>query len=163
MAKMSDKGFLAAACAAILLLSSGCSNRLVGHGGVHAQTWNGTFGITGHLNDVTIQAGSRVTTLSVIGDGNKIFVEENVTLGKVEIWGENNIINVPETLIIRDDQVGKGTKIIRRAFTRRSPQRPPVEIYEPTNRVMGAGTVVPEPTVRPAGGTEQPAKESSGG
>lgn len=121
----------------VVALMTGCSNRVVGHRGIHASVWNGHLGVTGHLNQVTIQKGSRLDKLSVIGDGNDIKVEEQVTLGKLEIWGENNTISIPDRLLIREDRIGKRNSLVRRKTVPIYPEVPAIEIYEPDNRLMG--------------------------
>ncbi|MFN0138327.1 MAG: hypothetical protein ACKVS9_19665 [Phycisphaerae bacterium] len=99
-----------------LVLGSGCGMemRVVAHRTETNKQWFGDMGITGHQNKVTIANGSRVQTLSIIGDGNELLVEDNCTLSKIEIFGENNRVSIPERLIIRDSIVGKGNTIERR-------------------------------------------------
>lgn len=100
----------------LLVLASGCSgdNRIVGHELRQEGRWYGDFGVVGNLNNITIKTGSSLSTLKVVGDGNKIFVEDHVPCGKVEIWGANNEVSVPEGLRLRQAIVGNGNNVIRR-------------------------------------------------
>jgi hypothetical protein len=120
---------LTALAATVLLAATGCtSNRIVGHRLTQVGSWFGELGITGHLNEITIQAPSRMTKLSIIGDANKIVIEDRSTLAKIEIWGENNTISIPQHLVVRVNQWGKGNQIIRRP-TEAQPaaEEPPTE------------------------------------
>lgn len=100
----------------LALLAMGCSatNHMVADNVKQTVHWNGEVGLTGNVNEITIAGDSRIYTLSVIGDANKLFVEEGATLGKVEVWGSDNVISVPERLHIRDSRVGKRTVILHR-------------------------------------------------
>lgn len=93
----------------------GCSsNSIVGNNITMQRQWAGNVGVTGHLNQIRILDGSDLFRLSVIGDANRVYVEDRVTLGKVEVWGENNIIEVPARLRVRSSLVGRGSVIVRR-------------------------------------------------
>lgn len=103
--------------AAMMTAACGCSatSHMVAHRTVTNKQWFGDAGVTGHLNNVIVQAGSHVTKFSIIGDGNKVYFEEGTTLGKIEIWGENNVISVPAVLYVRDSRVGHGNIVEHRA------------------------------------------------
>jgi hypothetical protein len=107
---------LCASVALTVLAATGCAsaNRIVGHNLKEVGQWYGELGVTGHLNEITIRSGSRLTKLSIIGDANHVVVEDQTTLGKIEVWGSNNTISIPEDLVVRVNQVGKGTQIVRR-------------------------------------------------
>ncbi len=121
--------------ASLLLLfgASGCvaSNRIVGHKIQQDGAWYGEFGITGHLNEITVLSGSRLQKLSVIGDGNFVVVQDGVTLGKIEIWGENNFVSVPTDLIVRKNISGSKSLVVPRAPGEPPPRRPSEPMLEP--------------------------------
>jgi hypothetical protein len=106
---------LIALAAAALLAATGCSstNRIVGHNLTQTGHWYGELGITGNLNNITVQTGSRLTKLSILGDGNVVTLEDRCSLGKVELWGEANTVNIPDHLVVRIAQVGPGNQIVR--------------------------------------------------
>ena len=107
---------LAATGLALMVLASvsGCaSTALIGDKTTHTGRYHGSVGITGHLNELTIEPGSRLTKLSILGDGNVVHIDPDATLAKIDIFGGNNRIYVPENLIVRFDQVGRGNRIIR--------------------------------------------------
>lgn len=100
---------------ALAACAVGCSsNSIVGNNISMQRTWSGNVGVTGHLNQIRILDGSDLFRLSIIGDANRVYVEDRVTLGKVEIWGQNNVVEVPARLNVRSSIVGKGSVIIRR-------------------------------------------------
>ncbi len=127
-------GKMLIALTAALLIATGCSNRIVGSELTEDGHWYGELGITGHTNNIIIRAPSELTKLSVIGDANRIFVEDRVTLGKIEVWGSDNTISIPERLVVRINQWGKRTRIVRRPWG----QSP--ESFFP------GGTTITEPT-----------------
>lgn len=142
-----------------LAFLSGCGMemRVVAHRTDTNKQWFGDMGITGHQNKVTVAAGSRVEKLSIIGDGNTVFVEDNVTLSKVEVWGERNSISIPERLIIRDSLFGKGNIIERRPRV--------LDHTRPTKtRTMSVpeDQVQPDAADTPAGNTPANEQPSSG-
>lgn len=137
------------ACAAVtVLLSVGCTStqRIAQSGGNYSDKYFGELGITGHVNTVRVLAGSKLDKLSIIGDGNKVFVEDHVILGKVEIWGGNDEVSIPKSLIIREYIVGHGSAIVRRdpVIPPLAPQPALEEIYAP------GSTPAPQPAAKPA-------------
>jgi|GEM_PF-6813707 len=119
---------------AVLLLGAvGCSstNRIVGHNLTQVGQWYGELGVTGDNNNVVVQTGSRLTKLSIIGVGNIIDVDDQCSLGKVEIWGDRNCVTIPANLVVRIAQVGPGNQIKRRPpakiVTAQEPSEPPYE------------------------------------
>lgn len=113
--------------------ATGCvaSNRIVGHRIHQSGTWYGELGITGHLNEITILRGSRLNKLSIIGDGNFVVVEDHVTLGKVEIWGENNTVSIPGELVVRKNIAGSRSVVVPRAPGEPPPTRAGVAATQP--------------------------------
>gem|GEM_PF-4040822 len=103
-----------ALAAATLCVASGCGNRIVGHQLERSSQFYVELGVTGHLNEVAVLDGSRVTKLSLFGSANVIDVADDVTLGKIEVWGNNNRVTIPDNLFVRVSEVGKGNQIIRR-------------------------------------------------
>ncbi|MFQ5806034.1 MAG: hypothetical protein ACE5I3_06255 [Phycisphaerae bacterium] len=134
--------------ATMVLAATGCaSNRIVGHNLKQVGRWYGELGITGHLNEITVQSRSRLTKLSIIGDANHVVVEDHATLGKIEIWGENNTVSVPGYLVVRSNQVGKGTRIIRRPRETSTPARAAAKRHAPPGPAEAEHPV--EPAVEP--------------
>ncbi len=111
---MNRKVLIALSMASLAL--TGCSNRIVGSELTEDGHWYGELGITGHTDNIIIRAPSELTKLSVIGDANRIFVEDRVTLGKIEVWGSDNVISIPQRLVVRINQWGKRTQIVRRPW-----------------------------------------------
>lgn len=111
-------------CGWLGLMLTACTseNRFVGNQLTREGRWYGEFGVVGHLNTVTVLEGSRLTTLKVVGDGNNVFVEDYVPVGKVEIWGANNEVSVPDVLFVRDSVWGHGSRVTVRALGARTPR-----------------------------------------
>lgn len=154
------KTSLIALAATMLTAATGCfsANRIVGHELRQVGRWYGELGITGHLNEVTIQSRSRLTKLSIIGDANHVMVEDHATLAKIEIWGENNTVSIPAHLVVRVNQVGKGSRVIRRPGETEAPIEPAMETYAPPTRIEVKPPIEPaeEPVAEPATGEELP-------
>ena len=131
---------------ALTLPLAGClaSNRIVGNNIVQAGDWYGELGITGHLNQITVQAPSDLTKLSVIGDANVVNVMPHVTLGKVEVWGQRNKIYIPARLIIRSHIIGDGSEIIRLQPGQTTPSLP-AEGNGTYNRPLANPPTEPQP------------------
>jgi len=108
----------------LLWATTGCAtNSIVGNGSVKAAVFSGDVGISGRGNNVTIQRGSRVWKLAVIGDNNTATLEEGVTLNQIEFWGNGNVVSLPENLIFRATEVG-GNQIIRRPLSKAVVEEP---------------------------------------
>lgn len=153
---MIKNAFLACASVAVLL-SVGCTStqRIAQSNGSYEAKYFGELGVTGHVNTVTIQRGSKLDKLSIIGDGNKIFVDDHVVLAKIEIWGGDNEVSIPRTLIVREYIVGQ-----RSAIVRRDVQAPPLqpqpgleEIYAPAG--TPAAPVQQPPQIPPGGDPDE--------
>ncbi len=113
-----------AALAVALAALSGCggpSNRIVGNRLERSGQWFGDLGVTGHLNKVTIENGSRIRKLSIVGNANEVALQDDVTCGKIEVWGADNVVIVPDDLILRDNQVGHRSRIVRRPANWKQP------------------------------------------
>lgn len=117
----------ALAIAALGLVSAaltGCggpSNRIVGNRLERSGQWFGDLGVTGHLNKVTVENGSRIRKLSIVGNANEVALQDDVTCGKIEVWGADNVVIVPDDLILRDNQVGHRSRIVRRPASWKQP------------------------------------------
>ncbi len=96
-------------------LSVGCgANRVSGDHIRQRNIWYGTLAISGDYNQITVARGSRLIKLSILGHHNEVTVEDGVTLNKIEIFGDRNTVRIPEQLIVRVNQAGKGNQIVRR-------------------------------------------------
>lgn len=139
---------LGALVAATLLAVTGCTaaNRIVGKNLTQVGQWYGELGISGHLNKITVRPPSQLTKLSIIGDANEVMIEDHVALGKIEIWGANNTISIPAQLVVRVNQVGDGSRVIRR----------PAEVETAPDT---AAEAVAEPAPEPTGETPPPVAE----
>lgn len=117
----------------ILATVSGCATTaLVGDKMTHTGRYHGSVRITGHLNELNIEAGSTLTKLSILGDGNVVHVDPDSTLAKIDIFGGNNRIYVPENLIVRFDQIGRGNRVIRESTANVAAATEDIEIATPT-------------------------------
>lgn len=137
----------------LVAFASGCArdNGIVGHRLTQTGTWYEELGITGHLNKITVRGDSRLTTLSIIGDGNEVHVEHGATLGKIEVWGARNVIEVPAWLNIRKKMVGNDNRVVPY-----DPPRPGERpIYEAPYRIE---VVQPSEPSEPAPVRRQPAR-----
>ncbi len=130
----------------LLLLAAGCSsNRIVGSELTEEGHWQGELGITGHLNRIIVRQPSNLTKLSIIGDANRVFVEDHVPLGKIEVWGSDNVISIPQHLVVRVNQIGKRTQVVRRPRG-----MTPEEFFESAPFAPPAGEIAEPPASEPA-------------
>jgi hypothetical protein len=135
----------------LLLAVFGCARGapIVGHRVVQEGTYYGDLGITGNGSNVTVLRHSRITKLSIIGNNCTVMVEEGAGLGKIEFWGNGNVVSIPDVLIVRSNNVG-ANQIIRRP-------RPPAPVVEdpyaapppPLAPMPSARPAEPPPTTRP--------------
>ena len=51
--------------------------------------------------------------LSIVGDGCKVMVDDGVTLGKIEFWGNANTVSVPDNLQVMVSAMGTNQVIHR--------------------------------------------------
>ncbi len=78
---------------------AGCvTNPIVGHGAVQTGRYTGDVGISGNGTDLTIQAGSRVPKLSIVGDACTVIVEDGAVVRRIEFWGTGNSVTIPQDL-----------------------------------------------------------------
>jgi hypothetical protein len=114
------------------------SNQIFGHFGIDGDNWN-----------YTVQNGSHVTKLSILGHRNMVTVEEGVVLYDIETAGHGNIVSLPaEQFILRWANIGKN-QLVRRppslsptetSYAPYTPYMPPTESISPA---PGAGAPVP--------------------
>jgi len=152
---------LGALVTATALAASGCTsaNRIVGHEIKQSGRWYGELGLTGHLNEITVLSPSRLTKLSIIGDANKINIDDGVTLGKIEIWGENNVVSIPQHLVVRVNQVGGNSRVVRRAPGAPLVEPPPATAQPfPPPALIEAEELTRPPEEKAAGQTPTPAE-----
>jgi hypothetical protein len=116
---------MSALAAGLLLVASGCASAPVqGNGVVMSQQFFGNLGVVGNGSNITVLPGSRLEKISVIGNNCQIFVHDNVTLWKIEFWGNGNAVSLPETLVVRLNNVGKN-QVIKRPRGMDTPNFPP--------------------------------------
>jgi len=145
---------LIALAAAGLLAATGCTsaNRIVGNNLTQVGSWYGELGITGHYNKITVLPNSRLTKLSILGSGNELIVDDHVTLGKIEIWGADNTVSIPASLVVRVNQVGDGSRVVRRL-----PGQTPEETMAGGQTPIEPGTAMPQmPEKTPPPPEEEP-------
>jgi hypothetical protein len=95
-------------------------------------------------------------------------VEERCSLGKIELWGEDNTVNVPDYLVVRIAQWGPANQIVRRGPGAAGPMPQLVadraaEIPEQPTNIEAAPALEPvaEPVEQPAE-VGQPATDEPG-
>lgn len=105
---------LALGVAAAGLLVAGCApTELATNKSQREGAFYGDYGITGHDNVTTIKGGSLINKLSIIGDGNRVIVEDDVAMAKIEIWGSGNEIELPYGLNPYFTQVSRNGNTVR--------------------------------------------------
>lgn len=103
---------------------AGCAtNSVVGQAGPQVGRYSGDVGVTGYGTNMTIKSGSQVPKLSLIGDNCTVMVEEGVTLGRIEFWGNGNEVSIPEDMTTSIAQFGTN-RIIRRPHGQEMPASP---------------------------------------
>ena len=76
---------------------AGCAtNPVVGHGTSQTGRYRGDVGITGNGTELTIQAGSNVSKLSIVGDACIVNLEDGGVVRRIEFWGTANTVTIPE-------------------------------------------------------------------
>lgn len=144
---------------AALVSLTGCAHNIVkGHESSRVGIFFGDVGIDGSNNVLTIQNRSRVTKLSILGSGNRIMVEDDVTLPHIEFCGRDNEVSVPGQLMYRVTEVGANNRVIRRqiiwelprtaetAHAGTAPAPPPAPTRPPHT---GAAATPPAPSPQP--------------
>ncbi len=77
----------------------GCvTNPVVGHGAVQTGRYTGDVGISGNGTELTIQSGSKVPKLSIVGDACVVKVEDGAVVRRIEFWGTANTVTIPADL-----------------------------------------------------------------
>lgn len=108
------KAILAGFVSGMLVVSSGCAtNSVVGSGLQKAGKYSGNVGVTGHNTHLTIQRGSVVPKLSIIGDKCEVIVEDGAELGRIEFWGNGSSVSVPSDMVVWVSEVGNNSFIRR--------------------------------------------------
>ena len=125
---MSARPVFVPLCTIVLACSPGCARHvIVAHNSTESAVMYGTVRIVGHHNDVTIEDFSRIEKLSIIGDGNTVFVEDNVYLVRtIEFWGNENVVSLPQKLTVAVRQVGVNRIVVRRTESTPPPETEPV-------------------------------------
>jgi hypothetical protein len=100
----------------LLMLATGCAETVI-RGDQVKRSGDFYESLRFYTNggQITISAKSRIDKLSIIGNDNTFVVEEGATLGKIEIWGQNNTVSIPDQLMVRESVIGEGSQIIRRS------------------------------------------------
>lgn len=120
----------------VLACAPGCARHvIVAHNSTESAVMYGTVRIVGHHNDVTVEDFSRIEKLSIIGDGNTVFVEDNVYLVRtIEFWGNENVVSLPQKLTVAVRQVGANRIVVRQPESTPPPttEPPPTDIEPPS-------------------------------
>lgn len=134
---------------AVSLLLAGCASYpVVGNNTTSRNRVFGSFGLTGHGNNYTIEAGSRLSYLKVAGDNNVVTVEDGAFVYKIEFWGRNNSVSLPYGIRPRVAQAGNGNQVVTRPMAS-APYR-----FESLESMDSGDTGAEEPA--PAGTAEKP-------
>ncbi len=95
-----------------LMAVTGCSHTsIVGEGRRHEQVVQGTIGLMGEDNEITLLAGSDVPKLSIMGEGNRVIVRDGAWLQKVEIIGEDNEVVCPAGQAVEYTAIGEDNRL----------------------------------------------------
>lgn len=153
---------LSALTTGLLVAAGGCaSHSIVGHGVTQAGQYFGDVGMVGHGTNLTVQAGSKVTKLSIIGDDCRVTVEEGAWVGWIEFWGNGSTVSIPADMVTRTSEVG-ANQIIHRPCAPYSPEE--WSPYDDTTMLPPSGTTVlpaePPPARVPAEAVAPAEKES---
>jgi hypothetical protein len=109
-----------------------CStNPVVGHGAAQVGRYTGDVGITGNGTELTIQSGSNVPKLSIVGDACIVSVEDGAVVRRIEFWGTANTVTIPDNLNPIVASVGVN-KVVHRPLG-----EPPATRQEPATRPAG--------------------------
>ncbi len=95
-----------------LLALAGCSHTsIVGEGKRHEQVVQGTIGLMGEDNEITLLAGSDVTKLSIMGESNLVIICDGAWVHKIEIIGEDNKIVCPAGQAVAYTAIGEDNRL----------------------------------------------------
>jgi len=114
-------------CAVLILgmlaFSVGCAaNSIVGQAGQKTGRYSGDVRITGNGTHLTIQRGSTVPKLSIVGDNCTVTVENGAELGRIEFWGNASSVSIPNDMVVWVSQVGTNS-LVRRSPDQSSPAK----------------------------------------
>jgi hypothetical protein len=105
----------------MLAVNLGCAaNSTVGDAAQKTGRFSGNVGVTGHSAHLTIQRGSTVPKLSIVGDNCSVIVEDGAELGRIEFWGNGSSVSIPSDTVVWVSQVGTNS-VVRRSPNRSSP------------------------------------------
>jgi hypothetical protein len=91
----------------MLVVNIGCSaNPIVGDNVQKAGRYSGNVRVVGSNTHLTIQKGSVVPKLSIVGDNCSVMVEDGVELGRIEFWGNGSTVNIPRGMNTWVSRVG---------------------------------------------------------
>ncbi|MGD8450928.1 MAG: hypothetical protein PVJ57_03845 [Phycisphaerae bacterium] len=97
-----------AAVALALLALSGCAhNAITGDGSRHDLLLHNTARLDGEDIDLTILAGSDVRKLSIVGEGNRVVIQDGAVVHKVEVVGEDNEVTCPAGMRVEYTEIGE--------------------------------------------------------
>ena len=98
----------------MLVANIGCAaNPVVGDNAQRTGRYSGNVRIVGHSTHLTIQEGSVVPKLSIVGDNCSVVVEDGVQLGRIEFWGNGSTVSIPRGMKTWVSKVGVNS-IVRR-------------------------------------------------
>lgn len=96
------------AVAATLTALAGCAhNAITGDGSRHELVLHNTARLDGEDIDLTILAGSDVRKLSIVGEANRVVIENGAVVHKVEIVGEDNEVICPAGMAVEYTEIGE--------------------------------------------------------
>ena len=106
---------LAVALSLGLMLCAGCAqNAIAGDSARHEQVYRGDVGVTGEDHDITICADSEVRKLSILGEGNRVFIEDGAHVARIEIVGSDNEVSCAAGLQFEFAEIGEDNHVKRR-------------------------------------------------
>jgi len=98
----------------MLVANIGCAaNPVVGDSAQRTGRYSGNVRIVGHNTHLTIQEGSVVPKLSIVGDNCSVVAEDGVQLGRIEFWGNGSTVSIPRGMKTWVSKVGVNS-IVRR-------------------------------------------------
>ncbi|MHC5112341.1 MAG: hypothetical protein ACYTHJ_20990 [Planctomycetota bacterium] len=98
----------------LVAISTGCAtNSFAGHSLRERGKYYGAIEIAGNNTELYILTGSHVPKLAITGDLCVVTVEDDVVLGRIDIWGNGNNVSIPFDLRVSISQVGSN-QITRR-------------------------------------------------
>ena len=114
------------AIAAVVWLTGCAANPIVGHGVSQVGRYRGDVGITGNGAELTIQSGSEVPKLSIVGDACIVNVEDGAVVRRIEFWGAASTVTIPDNLEPMVASMGTN-KVVRRPVGQPPATRPAVD------------------------------------